>query len=101
MRKSDSLALAIDPTTLSDELTATVVSVVYRGCAVPVARVVLPGNKPGGWIDPAVELLKLLSVAIPPRMNVIAMTDRGLRSPRLAWAGSGGRRARRLIGLRF
>ena len=83
MWKSDSLALAIDPTTLSDELTVVVVSAVYRGCAVPVAWAVMPGNKKGGWIDPAVELLKLLSVAIPPRMTVIAMADRGLRSPRL------------------
>ena len=81
--KSDALALAIDPTTLSDKLTVVVVSVVYRGCAIPVAWVVLPGNKPGGWIDPAVELLGLLSVAIPPRMNVIVMADRGLRSPKL------------------
>ena len=81
--KSDRLALALAPTTLSDKLTAVVVSVVYRGCAVPVARVVLPGNKKGGWIDPAVELLKLLSVAIPTHINVILMADRGLRSPRL------------------
>ena len=83
MWKSDRLALAIDPTTLSDKLMAVVVSAVYRGCAVPVARVVMPGNKKGEWIDPAVELLKSLSVAIPPHMTVIAMADRGLRSPKL------------------
>ena len=83
MWKSDSLALAIAPTTLSDKLTVVVVSAVYRGCAVPVARAAMPGNKKGGWIDPAVELLKLLSAAIPPRMTAIAMADRGLRSPRL------------------
>ena len=83
LRKSDALALAIDPTTLSDKLTVVVVSVVYRGCAIPVAWAVMPGNKPGGFIDPAVELLGLLSVAIPAHMNVIVMADRGLRSPRL------------------
>ena len=44
MWKSDSLALAIDPTTLSDKLTAVVVSVVYRGCAVPVARLRRPSR---------------------------------------------------------
>ena len=81
--KSNDLALAIDPTTLSDKLCVVVVSVVYRGCAIPVAWVVLPGSKPGKWIDPTVELLELLSVAIPKGMRVIVMTDRGLRSPML------------------
>ena len=81
--KSGDLALATDPTTLSDRLCAVVASVVCRGCAIPVAWVVLPGNKPGKWIDPTVEQLDRLSVAIPTHMRVIAMTDRGLRSPKL------------------
>ena len=46
LRKSNDLALAIDPITLSDRLCAIVVSVVYRGCAIPVARVAMPANKP-------------------------------------------------------
>ena len=57
---SSDLALAIDPTMLSDRLCVIVVSVVYRGCAIPVAL-----------------------VAIPSDMRVIVMTDRGLRSPKL------------------
>ena len=81
--KSGDLALAIDPTTLSDKLTAIAVSAVYRGCAVPVAWVVIPGNKRGKWMEPTAELLELLSPAIPTRIRVIAMTDRGLRSPKL------------------
>ena len=36
---SNDLALAIDPTTLSDRLCVIVASVVYRGCAIPVARI--------------------------------------------------------------
>ena len=43
----------------------------------------MPANKPGKWIDPARELLDSLSVAIPSDMRVIAMADRGLRSPKL------------------
>ena len=43
----------------------------------------MPGNKPGKCIDPIVELLDPLSVAIPERMRAIVMTDRGLRSPKL------------------
>ena len=80
---SRDLALAIDPTMLSDRLCAIVVSVVYRGCAIPVAWVAMPANKPGKWIDPACEPLDSLSVAIPSDIRVIAMTDRGLRSPKL------------------
>ena len=80
---SNDLALAIDPTTLSDRLRAIVASVVYRGCAIPVAWTVMPANKKGKWIDPACELLVLLSVAIPKSMRAIVMTDRGLRSPKL------------------
>ena len=51
--------------------------------AIPVVRVVLPGSKPGKWIAPTVEQLDLLSVAISTHMRAIAMTDRGLRSPKL------------------
>ena len=34
---SDRLALAVDPTLKGDDTTAIVISVVYRGCAIPVA----------------------------------------------------------------
>ena len=54
---SSDLALAIDPTTLSDRLCVIVASVVCRGCAIPVAWVAMPANKPGKWIDPAREPL--------------------------------------------
>ena len=54
---SSGLALAIDPTTLSDRLRAIVVSVVYRGCAIPVAWGAMPANKPGKWIEPVREPL--------------------------------------------
>ena len=80
---SNDLALAVDPTMLSDRLCAVVVSVVYRGCAIPVAWDVMPANKKGKWIDPACDLLNLLSVAIPSDMRVIVITDRELRSPML------------------
>ena len=80
---SKDIALAIDPTMLSDRLCAVVVSVVYRGRAIPVAWRVMPANKPGKWIDPACEPLDSLSVAIPNGMRVIVMMDRGLRTPNL------------------
>ena len=77
------LALAIDPTLQKDQMTALVVSVLYRGCAIPVAWRILPAGKPGAWIDPIVGLLAILGAAVPDSMEVIVMADRGLWSPRL------------------
>ena len=48
---SDRLALAVDPTLKGDDTTAIVISVVYRGCAIPVAWRILHANKPGA-MDP-------------------------------------------------
>ena len=50
--RSDRLALAIDPTLKGKETTAIVISVVYRGCAIPVAWRIMRANKPGAWMDP-------------------------------------------------
>ena len=55
--KSNGLALAVDPTMLSARPCVIVVSVVYRGCAIPVAWDVMPANKPGKRIGPAADSL--------------------------------------------
>lgn len=81
--QSDRLALAIDPTMKGDQLNSIVISVVYRGCAIPVAWHVLAANRPGEWIAPTLRLLDLLADAVPDHMSVLVMCDRGLRSPRL------------------
>jgi hypothetical protein len=77
------LALAVDATLHSDQITALVVSVLYRGCAIPVAWCILPANQPGAWMGPILRLLRLLRPAIPPSMTVLVLADRGLWSPRL------------------
>jgi hypothetical protein len=81
--ESDELTLAIDPTMKGDKTNCLVISVVYRSCAIPISWCVLPANKPGEWIAPVVDLLKPLSEAVPEKMTVLVMCDRGLRSPRL------------------
>src|ERR671929_835174 len=43
------LALAIDATTLGQRFVVLVVSVVYRGCAIPVAWTVLPAKEKHAW----------------------------------------------------
>lgn len=43
------LALAMDASHLTDRFTVLCISVVYRGCAIPVAWKILVGNEPGSW----------------------------------------------------
>ena len=81
--RSSRLALAVDPTLKGDQTTAIVISVVYRGCAIPVAWRILRANKPGSWMDPIVELLRELAPAVPREMTVVVLCDRGLASPKL------------------
>ena len=81
--ESDRLVLAIDPTMKGDRINAIVISVVYRSCAIPVAWRILPANTPGRWMESIVDMLGMLSEAMPKHMTVLVMCDRGLRSPRL------------------
>jgi hypothetical protein len=79
------LALAIDATTQGARLTALVISVLYRGSAIPVAWAILPGKQPGPWLEPILGLLQALAPALPrdERWSVLVLADRGLWSPRL------------------
>ena len=74
-------------TTKGDDTTASVISVVYRGCAIPVAWRILRANQRGAWMDPIVELLQALAPAVPREMTremtVVVLCDRGLASPKL------------------
>jgi hypothetical protein len=77
------LALAVDATAHREDVAALVVSVLYRGSAVPVAWAVLPGNAPGAWMGPILRLLRRLRPAVPAGWTVLVLADRGLWSPRL------------------
>jgi hypothetical protein len=77
------LALAIDATARGEQVVALVVSVLYRGSALPVAWVILPGNAPGPWLGPILRLLRRLRPAVPAGLTVLVLADRGLWSPRL------------------
>ena len=81
--EGQTLPLAIDATSLRDRQVVLSVSVLYRGCAIPVAWVVLPHRGKGAWIPELERLLQTLAPAVPTRMTVLVMTDRGLWSPRL------------------
>lgn len=72
------LALAIDATTLGERIVVLAVSVVYRGCAIPVGWVILPAGEPHAWKHEWLRLLRCLRPAIPTTMTVIVLADRGL-----------------------
>src|SRR3954463_8948494 len=77
------LALAVDATAHREEVVALVVSVLYRGSAIPVAWAILPGNVPGPWLGPILRLSRQLRPAVPPGWTVLVPADPGLWSPRL------------------
>ena len=72
------LVLAADASTLGQRFTILVISVVYRGCSIPVAWKVLKANEPGSWQPHWLALLTSLKGAIPEDWFVLVTTDRGL-----------------------
>jgi hypothetical protein len=72
------MALAMDATQLKDFLTVLVVSVVYRGCAIPIAWRVLPKTEKGSWKQPWLDLFSGFQGVIPEDWSVLVMADRGL-----------------------
>ena len=72
------LALAMDATSLGQVLVVLVISVVYRGCAIPIAWHVLPATEKGSWKNPWLDLFAHFEGVIPEEWIVIVMADRGL-----------------------
>ena len=86
------LALALDATTLGDRFVVLALSVVYRGCAIPVAWTILPAGEKHAWRREWLRMLRLLHPAVPPTWTVLVLADRGLyarwlfrRIVRLGW----------------
>lgn len=77
------LALALDATNFQDRLTAIVVSVVYRGRAIPVAWEVREAERKGAWMPLIVTLLAALVPVVPTALSVLVLADEGLFSPTL------------------
>ena len=72
------LALAIDATALGVRFVVLTVSVVYRGCAIPVAWTVLAGNTKHAWRGEWLRMLRQVRPAVPSTWTVIVLADRGL-----------------------
>lgn len=67
------LALALDATTLGDRFVVLALSVVYRGCAIPVAWTILPAGEKHAWRREWLRMLRLLSPAVPPTWTVLVL----------------------------
>jgi hypothetical protein len=72
------LALVLDVTTLGNRWTILTISVVIRGCAIPVAWKVLPAEQPGSWRPYWEALLVSVQGAVPAQWQVLVLADRGL-----------------------
>jgi hypothetical protein len=86
------LALALDATTLGTRFTVLALSVVYRGCAIPVAWTVLAATAKHAWRREWLRMLRQVRRAIPRAWTVLVLADRGLyarwlfrRIARLGW----------------
>jgi hypothetical protein len=86
------VALALEATTLGTRFTVLASSIVYRGCAIPVAWTLLLANVPHAWRREWRRLRRQLRPAIPRAWTVIVWADRGLyarwrfrRIVRLGW----------------
>src|SRR3954451_10876888 len=75
------LALALDATTLGQRFVVLAISVVYRGCPIPAAWVILPAGATHAWRRECLRLLRRLHRAIPRGWTVIVLADRGLYAP--------------------
>ena len=86
------LALALDATTLGTRFTVLAISVVYRGCAIPVAWTVLLATAKHAWRREWLRMLRQVHRAVPRSWTVLVLADRGLyarwlfrRITRLGW----------------
>ena len=72
------LAVALDATSLKENCVVLSLSVLYCGCAIPVAWQVLPANTPGAWRPHWLALLAQLRQQVPADWQVLVLADRGL-----------------------
>jgi hypothetical protein len=72
------LAVALDASTLGSLFTVRCVSVVYRGCAIPVAWKIVPATSKGSWKEPWLALLEQFRGIVPADWTVVVLADRSL-----------------------
>jgi hypothetical protein len=93
---STTLPLALDAVSHQDRVVALVISVLYRGCAIPVAWHIVPAQEKGAWMPHILALFDHLHPAIPVDWHTLVLADRGLWSPSL-WQHLKARRLHPLV----
>ena len=82
-QKDCRLVLALDPTCHRDRFRVLGASVLYQGCALPVAWLVQAADQKGSWNAIWKDLLGRLPAALGAGWQVLVLTDRGLESAAL------------------
>jgi hypothetical protein len=77
-RGEQRLALALAATTLGQRFTVLAISVVYGGCAIPVAWAVVPATTKGQWRPHWEALIAHLEGVVPADWLGVVLADRGL-----------------------
>src|SRR5262245_9045733 len=72
------LALALDASTLGQRFTILTISVLIRGCAIPVAWHIVEATRAGAWRPHWEALFAHLQGSVPTDWTVIVAADRGL-----------------------
>jgi hypothetical protein len=72
------LALAMDASTLGQRFTILTISVLVRGCAIPVAWKIVEATRAGAWRPHWEALFAQLQDCVPTSWTVIVTADRGL-----------------------
>ena len=72
------VAVALDATTLGSLFVVLCISVVYRGCAIPVAWKILPATAKGSWQPQWLNLLDTFHGLLGDDWTVVVLADRGL-----------------------
>jgi hypothetical protein len=72
------LAVALDASSLGALFVVLCISVVYRGCAIPVAWAIVPANATGSWKGSWLKLLRRFRGTLPEGWSVVVLADRGL-----------------------
>jgi len=81
---TEPLPLALDATLHHDQLAAIVLSVCYRGTALPIAWAIGPANRRTfGWKEPTQQLFAALQGVVSAERLVLVTADRGFWSPAL------------------
>lgn len=78
------LLLVIDPTTQADRVVMVMVSIWYRGTALPLAWTLWPGNQPlkgARFWERIAQLLTQVQRLLPPALPVILLADRAFGTP--------------------